>query len=68
MLTHAFIASRIDYSNALLSGLPEKIPKEKEISHIQLLQNLAARVLDDNQKAGSHYTSFKITALALQAF
>ena len=44
-LIHAFISSRLDYSNALLSGLPDTL-----ISRLQKIQNTAARILTKTKK------------------
>ena len=56
-LVHAFIFSRLDYCNSVLSGLPKK-----SIRQLQLIQNAVARVL--TKKNGSHHFSSEVCALA----
>lgn len=44
-LIHAFISSRLDYCNSIMTGLPKK-----SIRQLQLIQNAAARVLTRTKK------------------
>ncbi|KAI3374526.1 hypothetical protein L3Q82_021012, partial [Scortum barcoo] len=58
-LVHAFVSSRLDYCNSLLSGCPNK-----SLKTLQLVQNAAARVLTRNQEKRPYYSSTGFSALA----
>jgi len=55
-LVHAFVTSRLDYCNSLLSGC-----SNKSLSSLKLIQNAAARVLSKTKKR-DHITSPPVLA------
>ena len=61
-LIHAFVFSRLDYCNALFSGLPKKTT-----DRLQLVQNAAARMLTKTRKR-THYSGVGLAALAPGSF
>ena len=57
LLLHAFVVSRLDYCNALFTGLPSK-----SIGNLQVIQNAAARLFGGLRKY-DHVTSTMKTEL-----
>ena len=57
-LIHAFISSRLDYSNAILYGLPKN-----QLNKLQRIQNAAARLLTLTKRR-DHNTDFNAAPLA----
>ena len=56
-VVHTFIASGLDYCNALLDGV-----SEKSVRRLQSVQNAAARLVTGALRA--HYSDFETTPLA----
>ncbi len=54
-LVHAFITSRVDYCNGLLTGLPKKT-----IRQLQLIQNAAARIQIKSNHFYCHITTAQV--------
>ena len=49
---HAFIASRLDYCNVLYLDVSQSL-----LSHLQLVQNAAARLLTGKRRENIYFTS-----------
>ncbi|WP_438638150.1 hypothetical protein, partial [Paraclostridium dentum] len=70
-LVHAFVTSRLDYCNSLLSGCPSN-----SLRSLQLIQNAAAKVLTGTSKrdhispslASLHWLPFKTLLLSYKAW
>ena len=60
VLKHAFISCRLDYCNALLALWSS----QKEYSKSSIITKLSRKRAGKDQRAGAHYTSFRVTALA----
>ena len=61
-LVHAFINSKLDYCNGLLTGLPKQTLRK-----LQLVPNAAFRVLTKTKKFVGQRIDFKIMLLAYKS-